>query len=980
MPTVWRPYKKLESAATGHHDRVSIEVNIEGIDIVGLVDTGSARTLIRKDVWINVCKKVGRCPLMKPCKERLKTVSGQWLHIEGTTLVVLYEKVIEVYIYKDLVHDILLGDDALAILQANIDYPTKTVTLMGKKHPYQKAKNDIEIAGLVLDDYKSFVPSVFAPDIGDGKKIGVEMHIDTGTARPMKQRAYRLPLTKRVVVENEIDEMLRKGIIQPSHSPWASPITLAPKKDNTFRFCIDYRKLNSVTVDDSHPLPHIQDIFDSLHGSTVFTTVDLRSGYWQIPMSPEDIPKTAFVTHRGLYEFTRLPFGLKNAPAVFQRAMQSILGSALGDYALVYIDDVIIFSKNEEDHERHVKCVLKKFEEYGLVVKESKCKFHQKELPLLGYIVSGNGIRADPGKTEAINAMPSPHDVKGIQRFLGMVNYYRQLIPNCSKITEPLAKLIRKGEPFIWGPEQEQAFCELKLQLTSDHVMKHPDVNRPYRLYTDASGCAIGGILVQLDDQGVERPIQYISKTLHGRERVWSTIEREAYAIVYALTKLRPYLFGAQFVIYTDHKPLKALFVGEVRNTKTQRWASLISEYGAPIEYKSGRNNVRADMLSRIPQVAEITTDTANWVDAEARPGEVLPWYYDGLNRKEVSDKQKEMMEWDMAGEDGSHYEISGSLLWSTKDIPGQQPYPRLVLPVQYRQKVIERCHKEVGHQGVEKTLYRVRDLYVWPKQRVTVKGFCKKCSICQVNADRKEYPPPTGMPVASYPNEIVGIDTVGPLTTSEEGCKYLVTLIDHATGWAEAYPVRDRNAASVIRILERDFIPRHGPPAIIIHDNGKEFVNNSVRQFCEDWRIELRRTCIYRPQTNGKVERFHRTLKNILRKLVNNRNNQWERHLGTALLGYRQSVSDTTGFSPSYLHYGRRLGFPRPNGGPDCTDPRILGTRLEDVSMALAEAMKNTATAKQVYMDRAIQKTNASPLRVGDRVLPLAHERTPLD
>ena len=517
--------------------------------------------------------------------------------------------------------------------------------------------------------------------------------------------------------------------------------------------------------------------------------------------------------------------------------------------------------------------------------------------------------------------------------------------------------------------------------------MAHPDIHKPFKLYTDASDVAVGAILVQLDDKQVERPVHYVSRCFRGSEKAWSTIEKEAYAIVYTLTKLRPYLYGAKFVIYTDHKPLKSLFLSEVKNTKIQRWSSLIAEYAAPIEHYKGKLNIRADMLSRIPnrtddplEISAETAEDAEWIEATANPADSLPWLYDDLNRNEVGARQQEMPEWDRAGEENSQYEIVGNLLWSTRNLTLEQPFPRLVLPEQYREKVVKRCHRKVGHQSVEKTLQRARELYTWPGQRQTVKYICRRCPTCQSNSDRLERPSPTGMPTATYPNEIVGIDTVGPLTLGEDGYRYLITLIDHATGWAEAYPARDRNAEAIIRALEREYIPRHGPPAILIHDNRKEFVNRAFLSYCTTWGIETRRTSIYHLETNGKVEQFHRTLKNILRKLINNQNNQWEKHLGSALLGHRQTVSDTTGYSPAFLHYGRRLGCPRVSRGMECSDPRVLGDRLEVVADALKQAAQNTSASKRAYMERAQKRANAPDLQIGDKVITKAHERIPFD
>ena len=332
-----------------------------------------------------------------------------------------------------------------------------------------------------------------------------------------------------------------------------------------------------------------------------------------------------------------MPFGLKNAPAVFQWAMQAILGDTLGVFVLVYLDDMIVFSKDERDHKNHVKQVLRLLSDYGLVLKEAKCTFHQSELRLLGYIVSGGGIRADPVKTSAIADMSPPIDVKGVQRFLGMVNYYRQLISDWAAIAEPLTRLTRKKENFLWEVEQENSFQKLKIALTSHNVMAHPDIHKPFKLYTDASDVAVGATLVQLDENKIERPVQYVSRFFRGSEKAWSTIEKEAYAIVYALTKLRPYLYGAKFVIYTDHKPLKSLFLSEVKNTKIQRWSSLIAEYAAPIEHYKGKLNIRADMLSRIPNrtddpMENATADDAEWIDAAANPADTLPWLYDNLD------------------------------------------------------------------------------------------------------------------------------------------------------------------------------------------------------------------------------------------------------------------------------------------------------------------------------------------------------------
>ncbi len=984
---------KLEAAALD--GRLRVIVSADNKDATALIDTGAACSLVSHRFYLELCAGRRSAPYIKPERKTLVTLTGEPVAIVGRTRLNIMGHKLEFVVCKSLRHDILLGTDSLSALGAVIDCAEMEVRFDGREIPCQHSQaKDIELAGVEVDQWVTQFPSVMSDSIGCTK--GVQIHIDTGNNPPIRKRAYRLPLTRRKIVEEEIDSMLKKGVIRPSESPWASPVTLVPKKDGSIRFCIDYRALNAITVKDSHPLPHIQDVFDSLAGAGWFTTLDLRSGYWQVGVAEEDICKTAFITHNGLFEWVRMPFGLCNAPAVFQREMQRVLGDALGRHAMVYIDDIVIFSKTEEEHEGHVHDIMGRLRAAGLVLKQSKCRFRERILPLLGYMISGEGIAADPEKTRVIHDLIPPKNVPELRRFLGMAGYYRQLIQGYANITTPLTHLTKRAVPWVWTVDCQTAFNELKEALVSSTVMAHPQVDKPYMLYTDASDRAVGAILVQEDEQGLERPIQYISRALKGAELRWSTIEKEAFSIVNALTKLRPYLYGAEFTIYTDHRPLKALFLGEVKNTKVQRWASLIAEYNAPIKYWPGKNNVRADMLSRINAATQMReqievgacflacleheeseTDTVDWIDAEANPADSVPWRWDELERDKVAEGQKDMRQWEWADNKNSGYHRRNGLLWYTKDIEGQSGYPRLVLPPRFRNKIMSKAHKEVGHQGYHKTLNRVRDIYWWPKQRPAVRDMLHKCAICRMNEPQTTKPQPVGMPTATYPGEMIGMDLVGPLSRSDKGNTYIFTLIDHATGWAEAYPIPQRTGEEIVGKLVSDYIPRHGVPAVIVHDRGTEFMNNTVREYLEALKVDVRCTTPYHPQTNGKLERWHRTLKSILRKLVNNNISAWEEQLGPALMAYRQSVSETTGYSPFYLLYGRRAKYPA-NRAPEGVS--VLGKRLEEMTDALHLASVNTQRSKERFMRTAGKIANAVALRVGDRVLPTAHERAPFD
>ena len=897
---------------------------------------------------------------------------------------------LEVTIVKRMNHVLLLGDDCLRELGAVIDYSTGKVHLQGRDFLSHTLKGeDLRIAMTEIEKWTELRPNVFALEgTPNGRMPSTAMRIDTGNNPPIRQRAYRTPLGKRKQVEQELQKMLDEGVIRPSKSEWASPITLVPKKDGSIRFCVDFRKVNAITRKDAHPLTLIQDIFDSLSGAKVFSTLDLKSGCWQIPVHEDDIKKTAFITHTGLYEFVRMPFGLANAPAEFQRTMQAVLGDMLGKFVMVYLDDIVIFSRSVEEHEEHLSQVFDALERNGLKLKASKCTFSASSVELLGYVVSADRIKCNPGKTEAIANLPTPRNVKDVRSFLGMAGYYRQCVPQFAKVASPLVKLTRKYVWFSWGEEQQEAFDTLKKLLISSRVMAHPNTQKPYKLYTDACEYAVGAILVQEDDEGIERPIQYLSKQFAGAQLRWATIEKEAYAVVYALTKLRPYLYGAEFTIYTDHKPLKALFLSEVKNTKIQRWAVLIAEYGAPIEYRKGAHNICADMLSRIrdPQLEVSLVDTTEvWFAAEDLEGEhptSIPWEFDQLEKDSLREEQKEMPEYQHAFEDDSGYELKDGLLYTIQAPPRGMEYPRLVLPPSCRYRVIRRAHTEVGHQALRKTLDRLQEAYKWPGQRRDVAKVLAQCERCAINNGRREYPPPTDMPVAAYPGQIVGMDMCGPFPVTPHGNRYILTVIDHCTGWVEVKPLPTKESQHVLRYLEQEYLPRYGAPEIVITDQGQEFNAVPVNQYMKEVGIERRRASPYHPQTNGRIERFHRTLKNMIRKLVNHKVCDWEDCLGQALWAHRISTSSVTGFTPFYLQYGRRPRAPLTKllNRTEGDDPRAIGERIDELARAFKEAARSTEDSRRYNLQRLQQRASKKLIQPGDQVVLVAQERAPLD
>ena len=425
--------------------------------------------------------------------------------------------------------------------------------------------------------------------------------VQTGNEGPIRQPVRRMPFALRRDIDQMVEEMLDQGVIQPSSSPWASPIVLVKIIDGGMRFCVDYRCLNRITKLDEFPLPRIDDTLDLLAGARYFTTLDLASGYWQVAMDPASQEKTAFVTYSGLYEFRKMPFGLVNAPATFQRLMEVVLSGLTRGSCHVYLDDVLVLGSTLEEHNANLRKVFSRIREAGLRLKPKKCDFAQESVGYLGHIVSADGIQTDPEKLRAVHRYPIPTDVKSLRSFLGLASYYRRFVPRFSKIAAPLNALTRKDIPYVWTTECHQAFEELKELLTTAPLLKYPDFTRPFIMETDASGDGLGAVLAQRQEYGTIVPIAYASRSLQKHEKNYGITELEGLGVVWAAKHFRPYLYGHSCTVFTDHEALKSLLNTPQPSGKLARWGMALQELNLTIQHRSGKHNANADALSRHP-------------------------------------------------------------------------------------------------------------------------------------------------------------------------------------------------------------------------------------------------------------------------------------------------------------------------------------------------------------------------------------------
>jgi hypothetical protein len=459
-----------------------------------------------------------------------------------------------------------------------------------------KSSEECGLMAEVLTEYADTFSSG-PDDVGQTNLVTHGIPVEPGT-RPIKQPPRRLGPQREAEVDRQVKELLQQGRIEPHDGAWSSPVVLVTKKDGGWRMCVDYRKLNAVTRQDAYPLPRIDDSLDSLAGARYFSTLDLLSGYWQVPLDADAQEKSAFVTRNGLWKWKVLPFGLTSAPATFERLMEKVLSGLQWKTLLLYLDDVIVFGASFTQHLERLKEVLRRLRAAGLKLKPSKCELLRPRVSYLGHVVSSDGISTDPKKVETVKVWPVPKCHTDLRAFLGFVGYYRRFIPEFATMAKPLSLMTSTKEPFVWQQKHQLAFEQLRDAMTCSPILAYPDPNAPYVLDTDASDNGLGAVLSQIQN-GEERVVAYWSKTLSPAERNYCVTRRELLAVVEACKHFRCYLYGRQFLLRTDHASLVWLKSRKEPHHQVARWLETLSEFNYRMAHRKGKDHGNADGLSR---------------------------------------------------------------------------------------------------------------------------------------------------------------------------------------------------------------------------------------------------------------------------------------------------------------------------------------------------------------------------------------------
>ncbi|KAL0551449.1 hypothetical protein IC582_010537 [Cucumis melo] len=806
----------------------------------------------------------------------------------------------------------------------------------------------------VVRDYPDVFPEEL-PGLPPQREVEFAIELEPGTV-PISRAPYRMALAELKELKVQLQELLDKGFIRPSVSPWGAPVLFVKKKDGSMRLCIDYRELNKVTVKNRYPLPRIDDLFDQLQGATVFSKIDLRSGYHQLRIKDEDVPKTAFRSRYGHYELLEF----------------------LDTFVIVFIDDILIYSKTEAEHEEHLRMVLQTLRDNKLYAKFSKCEFWLKQVSFMGHVVSKAGVSVDPAKVEAVTGWTRPSTVSEVRSFLGLAGYYRRFVENFSRIATPLTQLTRKGAPFVWSKACEDSFQNLKQKLVTAPVLTVPDGSGSFVIYSDASKKGLGCVLMQ---QG--KVVAYASRQLKSHEQNYPTHDLELAAVVFALKIWRHYLYGEKIQIFTDHKSLKYFFTQKELNMRQRRWLELVKDYDCEILYHPGKANVVADALSRkVSHSAALITRQAPLhrdleraeiaVSVGAVTMQLAQLTVQPTLRQRIIDAQSNdpyLVEKRGLAEAGQAAEFSlssdGGLLFER----------RLCVPSDsaVKTELLSEAHSSPFsmHPGSTKMYQDLKRVYWWRNMKREVAEFVSRCLVCQqVKAPRQK---PAGLlqplSIPEWKWENVSMDFITGLPRTLRGFTVIWVVVDRLTKSAHFVPGKSTYTASKwAQLYMSEIVRLHGVPVSIVSDRDARFTSKFWKGLQTVMGTRLDFSTAFHPQTDGQTERLNQVLEDMLRACALEFPGSWDSHLHLMEFAYNNSYQATIGMAPFEALYGKCCRSPVCWG--EVGEQRLMGPELvQSTNEAIQKIRSRMHTAQSRQKSYADVRRKDLEFEVGDKV-----------
>ena len=872
-------------------DPLLVTLSADQADLQMEIDTGASVSVISEDTYLSVWPGDQR-PVLQKSTAQLRTYSGELMHVCGTiTVCVFYrqqQKTLPLLVVRGAGRP-LFGRDWMK--EIKLDWK-----LLQSLHSVNKVDDQLQS---LLENHAE----VFRDELGSLRDIKVTLQISPD-AQPCYHRPRPIPYALRSRVEDELTRLEEDGVIEPvAHSDWDAPIVPVVKRDGAIR---DFKvTVNKVAKRDMYPLPKVEDLLSTLAGGKSFSKLDLSHAYQQLHLSEESKPLVTINTSKGLYQYTRLPFGVSAAPSIFQRTMENLLKGIPN--VVAYIDDILVTGKTDAEYLKNLQQVLQRLQESGMRLKRSKCSFMLPKVTYLGYVISSEGVHPAPEKVRAIRNAPIPTNLSQLKSFLGLLNFYSRFLPNQSTLLAPLHRLLRKNTRWEWGSEQQTAFEAAKSSLSSSSVLIHFNPDLPLIVSADASSYGVGAVLTHQLKDGTEQPVAFSSRTLSPAEKNYAQIDKEGLAIIFAVTKFRQYLLGRSFELKTDHKPLTELFapdraISQMSSARIQRWNLILSSFDYTIQYKKGCENVEADTLSRLPlpespidvplpgetvlllqclQQSPITaTQIKLWTDKDPLLLQVRNFVSNGWPysvSEEIQPYFRRRSELTL---------LDGCLMWGS----------RVIIPAAGHSATLDELH--IAHPGISRMKGLARSYLWWPGVDTDLEKKVKSCSECQLHQNAPAKAPLHPWEWPERPWARLHIDFAGLCF----GDKTFLVIVDAHSKWLEIIESR-QTAESTIRHLQTLF-STHGLPEIIVSDNGPAFRSEEFKDYLSSNGIRHIQSAPYHPASNGLAERAVQSFKRAMKKATGSLAVQ----LNEFLFRYRITPHTTTGRTPAELLMGRRL------------------------------------------------------------------------